>query len=112
MTLDGFRASLSHGEPPPELHGPLLALWWDAKADWDRAHAAVADDRTEAAAWVHAYLHRKEGDNGNARYWYRVAKKPAGAGPLTSEWEAIVSALVTCEVGPRQARSAPESSPP
>ena len=92
MTSDEFRVSLRGGEPPPELDGPLLALWWDAKNDWERAHAAVASDGTETGAWVHAYLHRKEGDLGNARYWYRTAKKPVAEGSFGSEWNAILSA--------------------
>ncbi len=94
MTSDEFRMSLSQSEPPSGLHGSLLGLWWDAKNDWTRAHAAVARDDTETGAWVHAYLHRKEGDLGNARYWYRMAQKSVANGSLTSEWEGILSALL------------------
>lgn len=94
MTLDDFRASLDAGEPPPGLAAPLVALWHDARGDWDRAHRAVMDAKGEAAAWVHAYLHRKEGDLDNARYWYRLAKRPAAEGALEDEWTAIAVALL------------------
>ena len=95
MTPDTFRATLSENEPPRALDAPLLALWWDGKNDWEAAHAAIRNDATQPGAWVHAYLHRKEGDLGNARYWYRAAKKPVAEGPLASEWEGLVSALLS-----------------
>jgi hypothetical protein len=88
-----FKASLSGAAPASELDAPLAALWWAAKGRWDEAHKIVQDEETADAAWVHAYLHRVEGDLGNAGYWYRRAHKPVATGPLESEWEAIVSAL-------------------
>lgn len=94
MTPDEFRASLAAGEPPPGLAAPLVALWHDARGDWGRAHRVVMDAKGEAAAWVHAYLHRKEGDLDNARYWYRRAKRPAAEGALEEEWTAIAVALL------------------
>jgi hypothetical protein len=84
---------LSGDQPPAGLAPPLRALWWDGKGDWDRAHAEIADARGAEAAWVHAYLHRKEGDRGNAAYWYARAGKPVGAGDLAAEWDAIVAGL-------------------
>ncbi len=80
--------------PPPYLGGTLQALWCDRRGDWDRAHTLVAEDDSPEAAWVHAYLHRREGDAANARHWYRRAGKPAGTGPLDAEWEEIAAALL------------------
>ena len=89
-----FRASLSGAAPAPQLNAPLAALWWSAKGGWDEAHRIVQDEPTADAAWVHAYLHRVEGDIGNAGYCYRQAGKPVAAGPLETEWERITSALL------------------
>jgi hypothetical protein len=89
-----FKASFSGAAPAPELAAPLAALWWAAKGGWDEAHKIVQDEATADAAWVHAYLHRVEGDLGNASYWYRRAAKPVAAGSLETEWERISSALL------------------
>jgi hypothetical protein len=92
-----FRASLSGAAPAPGLDGPLAGLWWAAKGNWDQAHKIVQDEATADAAWVHAYLHRVEGDLGNAGYWYRQAGQPAATDSLESEWQRIVSALLGTE---------------
>ena len=84
MTLDEFRTS-----PAAPEFGPLAALWHDARGDWALAHELVQDDSSAEAAWVHAYLHRKEGDVGNARYWYSIAGKPECTDSLDSERDAI-----------------------
>ncbi len=89
-----FRASLSGAAPAPELTVPLAGLWWAAKGDWNRAHGIVQDDAGRDAAWVHAYLHRVEGDLGNAGYWYRQAGQPAAKDSLETEWERIASTLL------------------
>jgi len=89
-----FKASLKGASAAPQLDAPLAALWWAARDDWDRAHCIVQDETTADAAWVHAYLHRVEGDLSNAGYWYRKAAKPAASGSLQAEWEEIVSALL------------------
>jgi hypothetical protein len=94
MNLAQFKHSLD-GAAPPQLAVPLFALWFAAKGDWDKAHALVMDATDEEAAWVHAYLHRVEGDLDNARYWYRLAKRPSASGALDAEWDAIVAALLT-----------------
>jgi hypothetical protein len=94
VSMADFRASLSAAAPAPELDPPLAALWWAAKGQWDEAHKIVQDEETADAAWVHAYLHRVEGDLGNAGYWYRRAQKPVAQDTLESEWERIVSALL------------------
>jgi hypothetical protein len=94
VKMADFKASLSGAAPASDLDAPLAALWWAAKGNWDEAHKIVQDEESADAAWVHAYLHRVEGDLGNAGYWYRQARKPVATGPLETEWEAIVSALL------------------
>ena len=94
MRLADFKASLSGATPAPDLAAPLAALWWAAKGKWDDAHKIVMDEETAEAAWVHAYLHRVEGDLGNAGYWYRRANQPVAKDSLDAEWERIVSALL------------------
>jgi hypothetical protein len=98
VNMAEFKASLSGTAPAPQSPAPLAAMWWAAKGDWDQAHRIAQDDSSTEAAWVHAYLHRAEGDLGNAGYWYRRASKPVADGPLEAEWEQIVSALLG---GPR-----------
>src|SRR3954463_15841319 len=93
MTAD-FKSSLSGVAPAPGVSPPLAALWWAAKGDWTKAHAIVQDEDGVDAAWVHAYLHRAEGDLGNAGYWYRRAAKPVATGPLETEWDGIASTLL------------------
>jgi hypothetical protein len=92
-----FTQSLSGNEPVPGLSPALKALWWDAKGDWRHAHGCVEHETTAEAAWVHAYLHRVEGDLANARYWYSRAGQPPYSGALTEEWGAIARALLTDE---------------
>ncbi len=82
-----FKASLSGATPAPGLDAPLAALWWAAKGKWDEAHKIAQDEPTADGSWVHAYLHRVEGDLGNAGYWYRQARHPVATGPLEAEWE-------------------------
>jgi hypothetical protein len=94
MTLDDFKASLISAAPPSELRPALAALWHDARGDWDAAHRVAQDVDDDEGAWVHAYLHRKEGDLGNAAYWYRHASRPVASGSLDLEWERVVSALL------------------
>ncbi len=89
MTPAAFHLTLSHAAPPRELAAPVAALWWVKKGDWDKAHRLVMDEAGTEAAWVHAFLHRAEGDEGNAHYWYGKAHRhPAKGGP-DAEWEAI-----------------------
>jgi hypothetical protein len=95
MDLQALRDSTKAAAPPKELSLPLQALWWDAKGEWDRAHecAQQVEDETDGQ-WVHAYLHRKEGDLSNARYWYRRCGKAPASGALAEEWEAIARTLL------------------
>jgi hypothetical protein len=92
--MEDFRASLSSAAPAPDLDAPLAALWWAAKGNWEQAHRIVQDEDGADAAWVHAYLHRVEGDLGNAGYWYRRAGQPAAKDAPETEWERIAAALL------------------
>lgn len=94
MTLDDFRRSITAANPPKELSRALAGLWWDAKGDWTRAHESAQQDEGRDGSWVHAYLHRKEGDHGNAAYWYSRAGKPVCKESLDVEWTCIVRALL------------------
>jgi hypothetical protein len=94
LTLDDFRQSLTAQTPPTGLELALLALWYEAKGDWTRAHGALQDDGSAEGAWVHAYLHRVEGDPGNAAYWYRRADRPVSQQSLADEWTAIAQQLL------------------
>jgi hypothetical protein len=85
-----FRESLGGPEPPSGLSLALQALWWDAKGDWDKAHERAQERDDAAGAHVHAYLHRKEGDQSNAEYWYRRARVAPSVLPLDAEWEELV----------------------
>jgi hypothetical protein len=97
MDLARFKESLGQHAPPAGLSLAAQALWWDAKGDWDKAHDCAQAQDDAQGAWVHAYLHRREGDDANAGYWYRRAGKTAQHGPLEPEWEAITRALLAAE---------------
>ena len=94
MNLDDYRKSLSATEPPAGLTHALVGLWWDAKGDWKRAHESAQQDEGMEGSWVHAFLHRKEGDQGNAAYWYNRARKAVSREPLEAEWLSIVKGLL------------------
>jgi hypothetical protein len=94
MIVDAFLESLSASEPPA-VPSPLRALWFDAKGDWNAAHKCVDDKSDPQSTWVHAYLHRKEGDLSNAFYWYRRAEREPHKGPLDQEWREIAEALLS-----------------
>lgn len=95
MDRAAFQDSLGSAASPPGLSLALEALWHDAKGDWNTAHERAQAQEDRSGAWVHAYLHRKEGDTGNAAYWYRRAGRPPSTEPLEVEWDAIVTALLT-----------------
>jgi hypothetical protein len=94
MTLSEFRDSVLHDDPPSGLSLALLGLWWDAKGNWNKAHESAQQDEDVAGSWVHAYLHRKEGDSSNAGYWYRRAGKTPARNSLEEEWVEIAQALL------------------
>ena len=94
MTFDAFLISTKEARPPDGLSQGLRALWQDAKGSWEAAHETAQAGEGGEADWVHAYLHRKEGDTGNAAYWYRRAGKPFSKESLDEEWRAITAALL------------------
>ena len=93
MTVEEFRATLTESSPPT-LPPPLRALWHDGRGEWDAAHGVAQDIDDATGAWIHAYLHRKEGDLGNAAYWYQRAHQPVASEPLDAEWARIVATLL------------------
>jgi hypothetical protein len=94
MELQDFRQSVAESEPPAGLSFALAGLWWDAKGEWTKAHESAQQDEGPHGAWVHGYLHRKEGDAGNAAYWYHRAGKGAATGSLEEEWLSIARELL------------------
>jgi hypothetical protein len=94
MSFEELRDSLPHDTPPAKLNQALTALWWDGKGDWSKAHETAQEDEGPECAWVHAYLHRKEGDASNAAYWYRRAGKSPSSKPLEEEWREISRSLL------------------
>jgi hypothetical protein len=94
MTLIQFRDSLLRNAPPKDLSFALAGLWWDAKGNWTKAHESAQQDEGPDGSWVHAYLHRKEGDSSNAAYWYQRAGKAPAHGSLEQEWEEIAGSLL------------------
>jgi hypothetical protein len=94
MEPEEFNKSLEEAVPPATLNQSALALWQDAKGNWEKAHMLVQDLPGSTAAWIHAYLHRKEGDEGNANYWYQRAGKKMPAYALAKEWQEIVQAVL------------------
>jgi hypothetical protein len=94
MDLSTFQASIQQPTPPASASMPLQALWWDAKGDWAKAHDCAQADPGSAGAAVHAYLHRKEPDLSNARYWYSRAGRPPATGSLQQEWDALAGDLL------------------
>jgi hypothetical protein len=97
MTPSEFKRSLSSKKPPSGLSPALTALWWAGQDAWDKAHNIVMSGEGADYAWVHAYLHRVEGDRDSARYWYRQARREPSTGELASEWAAIAAALLKSE---------------
>jgi len=94
MDFNQFKDSLSSTSPTPGITPYLQSLWYDAKGDWEKAHTIIQDIEDKDASWIHAYLHRKEGDIGNADYWYRLAGRKRPDISLEEEWEHLVEALI------------------
>jgi hypothetical protein len=94
MKFDQFRATLSDELPPKSITQSLAALWYAGKGDWEQAHAITQDIPTKEASWVHAYLHRQEGDEWNANYWYQRAGKTMSSLSLEEEWDQIARGLL------------------
>jgi hypothetical protein len=94
MNAQQFVESLKDVDPPLGLTPPVEALWWDGKGEWARAHELVNDLEKPDAMAVHAYLHRKEGEESNANYWYRRAGEQFRRSSLDEEWKALVAGLL------------------
>jgi hypothetical protein len=94
MEFDEFSTSIAGAKPPETLNQYALALWYDAKGNWQAAHGIVQDMQDKTAARIHAYLHRKEGDTGNAGYWYSRAARQMPTCTLEKEWEEIVKTVL------------------
>jgi len=95
MTFSEFKKSVGQNAPPPNINSLLQALWFDAKGDGEMAHNLAQDVNTKDGSWIHAYLHREEGDLGNASYWYQRANRPLCRKSLSEEWEEITKALLS-----------------
>jgi hypothetical protein len=94
LDLQTFRETIVQPEPPAGLTPALQALWWDAKGDWDKAHERAQEHENAAGMRVHAYLHRKEGDQSNAEYWYRRCASKPSISTLEEEWEELARAFL------------------
>ena len=95
MTLQEFKASLSSDVPPRGISNLLEAMWYEGKGDWERSHNIAQDIHSKDGSWIHAYLHRKEGDDGNAAYWYARAGRKMPSVPLEDEWNSICADLLS-----------------
>jgi hypothetical protein len=98
MTLSDFRDSLKNQNPPAGLSPLLKSLWFDGKGDWETAHDIAQEIHNDNGSWIHAYLHRKEGDSGNASYWYHMANRPFPTSTLDEEWEQLVEKFLVKDV--------------
>ncbi|HET9057715.1 MAG TPA: hypothetical protein VFN30_12795 [Chitinophagaceae bacterium] len=94
MNFDAFMQTLKQSAPPADFSVYLQSLWYDGKGNWHKAHTLIQEVEDKTGSWIHAYLHRKEGDNRNANYWYGQAGKPMPHYTLKQEWEEIVKALL------------------
>jgi hypothetical protein len=95
MNSDEWTNSLKEEKPPEDVSLPLQALWWEQKGDWHQAHELAQQADSPEGDWVHAYLHRREGDEGNAGYWYSRAGKPCCQDDLDTEWLVIANELLS-----------------
>ena len=93
MTSAELKQTILSDLPPEHFNVYLQALWYDAKGDWDKAHELIQDLPDKSSAWIHAYLHRKEGDTWNADYWYNRAGRKRSSVSLDEEWELLVEEL-------------------
>ena len=94
LSIEEFRQSLTDAQPPASVSNLLQALWYEARGEWARAHDILQNENSADGAWIHAYLHRVEGDPGNAAYWYRRAGKPVAQESLADEWKSLVTAML------------------
>ena len=97
MDLQSFRKTMESPEPPEGVSLVLEALWWDAKGEWEKAHRCAQERDDDAGMRVHAYLHRKEGDQSNADYWYRRCRKTPPKSTLEQEWEDLAGSFLAAK---------------
>jgi hypothetical protein len=90
MTLQEFKKTLADSNPPTGLNSLLQAMWYDGKGNWEMAHNIAQEVHSKEGSWIHAYLHRKEGDDGNASYWYHKAGEKFPTVALEKEWEELI----------------------
>ena len=95
MTIAEFHSTLKQNKPPVDLDSLLLALWYDAKGDWEKSHAIVQDIDNKEAALIHAYLYRKEGDDWNADYWYHQAGTKRTNHSIEEEWNVLFARFIS-----------------
>jgi hypothetical protein len=95
MTYPEFQSSLQQSEPPQKLSDLLKAMWYDGKENWSASHDIAQEIHSTDGSWIHAYLHRKEGDLSNASYWYSKAGKPVPRVSLKEEWEQLVKEFLS-----------------
>src|ERR1700744_213656 len=98
MRFETFKASLENARPPVGITSALAALWSAGKGDWEEAHSIAQDSPAFQGSWVHAYLHRQEGDEWNANYWYNRSGHPMPSVSLEEEWEEIVKFMLVTVV--------------
>ena len=94
MDVISFKKSLKENTPPQNISVYLQALWYERKGNWEKAHQLIQDMSDPNAAWIHAFLHRKEGDVSNADYWYHRAGRKRPTISLEKEWDEIVVAMI------------------
>jgi hypothetical protein len=94
MNLSEFKETFAGSEPPKTMSVYLQSLWYDGKGDWGKSHNIIQDVEDKNASWIHAYLHRKEGDTSNADYWYNKAGRKRPSISLDEEWEQMVNAFL------------------
>ncbi len=95
MDINNFIQSINENHPPAGLSALLRALWYDAKGDWEKSHNIAQDINTKEGALIHAYLHRKEGDEWNAEYWYRRNGLTRPEATLEEEWLLLFNMFAT-----------------
>ena len=90
MTYEAFMETVQQGQPPDGISAELLALWHAAAGKWSQAHTIAQDIPSRNGSWIHAFLHREEGDIFNARYWYSSAGQPEHSGSLDEELDELI----------------------
>ena len=90
MNYNTFIASIKSGFLPDELTNAELAMWYAMNDNWDSAHRTTQSIKNELGAWIHAYLHRIEGDLENANYWYKHANRAPSQNTPKDEAEEII----------------------